>query len=165
MPMNAKKCDVPSTYHQCVKYPLRGAQGMIPVDDDPFLEVEAYYANANFIEWEEIKRKERERLKLKPRQLRPNLLQITKLVIHLDCGAVKTYRRFKAPTRGKTKVPIIFNASSNMKSCQKDRDPITSLEARCQLFQPKIRSMYLRAWPWRIKNRGKVPPFEAMLSP
>ncbi|CAL5385646.1 unnamed protein product [Camellia sinensis] len=41
---------VPSTYHQCIKYPLPSPkkEGTIVADNDPFGEVEAYYADARF---------------------------------------------------------------------------------------------------------------------
>lgn len=104
--MNAQNCNDTINLYQYVKYPLRAAQGTILVDDDPFLEVKAYYANASFIELKEIRRKERERLKLKPRQLRPNLpLQITKLVINwivellkpIDASKYRRAERLKYP--------------------------------------------------------------------
>ncbi|XP_058221013.1 uncharacterized protein LOC131331161 [Rhododendron vialii] len=41
---------VPSTYHQCIKYPLPPPinEGIIVADNDPFNGVEAYYADARF---------------------------------------------------------------------------------------------------------------------
>lgn len=41
-----KNVAFPSTYYQYVKYPLRGGQGTIAAENEPFLSVEAYHAKA-----------------------------------------------------------------------------------------------------------------------
>lgn len=43
-----KNAAVASTYHQCVKYLLRGVQGTIMADNDPFSTVETYHAESRF---------------------------------------------------------------------------------------------------------------------
>lgn len=43
-----KNATIQSTYHQRVKYLLRGAQGTKIADNDSFVEVEAYYADGRF---------------------------------------------------------------------------------------------------------------------
>lgn len=43
-----KNVAIPSTYHQCIKYPLRGTQGTITADNDPFSTVETYHAESRF---------------------------------------------------------------------------------------------------------------------
>lgn len=47
-PRMHKNAAVPSTYHQCVKYPLRGARGTITTDNDSFSTVETYHAESRF---------------------------------------------------------------------------------------------------------------------
>ena len=41
---------IPSTYHQCIKYPLPKSrnEGTIVADNDPFSGIAAYYADARF---------------------------------------------------------------------------------------------------------------------
>lgn len=40
--MDGQSTAISASNHQCVKYPLREAQGTIPIDNDSFLEAEAY---------------------------------------------------------------------------------------------------------------------------
>lgn len=46
--MDAQSVATPSTYHQCVKYSVQGAQGTITANNDPFSNIEAYHAEARF---------------------------------------------------------------------------------------------------------------------
>lgn len=52
---------IPSTYHQCVQYPLYRGHGTIPSDNDPLLEDEAYHADVHFYRIKDNKEKGKEK--------------------------------------------------------------------------------------------------------
>lgn len=116
------------------------------------------------LEQKGIKRRVKVWLKNKMSQSKPlkaPLIEFTKLMTLLDCGAVETYHHFKVPKKGKAKKPIIFLTLGDMEShakSQRDDGTRTSYEAPDELFQPKNRSMCLRAEcdPRRLKNCVKV---------
>lgn len=43
-----KNAKIPSTYHQCLKYPLWRGQGTIAANNDRFLKVEANHVDTRF---------------------------------------------------------------------------------------------------------------------
>lgn len=47
-PWMQKNIAVPCIYHQCIKYPLRGGQDIIKIDNDSFAAVEGYYTNTRY---------------------------------------------------------------------------------------------------------------------
>lgn len=81
---------------QCVKYPLCGGQGTIAVNKDPFLDSEAYHAEACFYKPSDKGMAEDE-YTLTARASKPPLVELSKAVIQLDYGVVETYHRFEVP--------------------------------------------------------------------
>ncbi|XP_028062797.1 uncharacterized protein LOC114266101 [Camellia sinensis] len=87
---------VPSTYHQCIKYPLPSPkkEGTIVADNDPFGEVEAYYADARFY----TKTSQRKEKDVKKSEDTPNVKDV------LESTPVSTKRTFRYVPKSERKL-------------------------------------------------------------
>ncbi|KAH7836484.1 hypothetical protein Vadar_001965 [Vaccinium darrowii] len=123
---------VPSTYHQCIKYPLPPPmnEGIIIADNDPFNGVEAYYADARFYkkasqnkakgETECIEAQTKKTFRYIPKsQRKPGASALAPInptselkdafVLPLrktECTYVESYRKFVVPAKEKGTKPI-----------------------------------------------------------
>lgn len=93
-----KNAAVPSTYHQCVKYPLRGVQGTIMADNDPFSTVVTYHAESRLYK-ANGKGKVDDADVLTTIPVRYPLAGFTRPITPLECGTVDTYHRFEVLKR------------------------------------------------------------------
>lgn len=87
-PRMHKNAAITSTYHQCVKYPLRGAQGTITADNDPLFKAKACYADDRFHIMKGHKEKIEGVAEDKDIPITPNssLAEFIKPVTQLNCG-------------------------------------------------------------------------------
>ncbi|XP_028100105.1 uncharacterized protein LOC114299540 [Camellia sinensis] len=87
---------VPSTYHQCIKYPLPSPkkEGTIVADNDPFGEVEAYYTDARFY----TKTSQRKGKDVKKSEDTPNVEDV------LESTPVSTKRTFRYVPKSERKL-------------------------------------------------------------
>lgn len=83
----------------CIKYPLRGGQGAVTADNDPFLSDEAYHAKARFYM---VKGKDMAGDEDVPitGAIRHPLAGLSRLVTLLECRTVQTYHYLEAPRKG-----------------------------------------------------------------
>ncbi|KAF7149768.1 hypothetical protein RHSIM_Rhsim02G0166900 [Rhododendron simsii] len=148
---------VPSTYHQCIKYPLPPPinEGIIVADNDPFNGVEAYYADARFytkasqskarssteIDTKSMKAQTRRAFRYIPKSQRksgasalapidPTLELKDAFVLPLrkaECTYVDNYRKFVVPAKAKGMKPIVFHSLGDMEKKVQD-DNLKTME-------------------------------------
>ncbi|XP_058216876.1 uncharacterized protein LOC131327758 [Rhododendron vialii] len=141
---------VPSTYHQCIKYPLPPPinEGIIVADNDPFNGVEAYYADARFYtkasqnrvkgsaetDTKSVKSPTKRAFRYIPKSQRkpgtsalapinPTLELKDAFVLPLqkaECTYVENYCKFVVPAKAKGMKPIVFHALGDMEKKVQD---------------------------------------------
>lgn len=97
-----KSATVPSTYHYCVKYLLRGAEGIITADNDPFSSIEACYAKFRSYQ-AKGKGKIDETDVLVTIPIRHPLVGFTCPITSLECGTIGRHHLFEVPKKGDAK--------------------------------------------------------------
>lgn len=168
-PWMHKNAAVPSTYHQCVKYPLRETQGTITTDNDSFSTIETYHADCQFYK-ANGKGKVNYADVSSTISVRHPLAGFTRPITPLKCGTINAYHRFEVPKKGGTKKPIIFHASGDMVRHGEHKGESSS-SASCGVSesQRSPESNLIREGMGkdfrRAKDREGIPPFEAMLIP
>lgn len=98
-PWMHKNVAVFSSYHQCVKYPLRGAHGTITTDNDPFSTVETYHAESQFYKANGKRKADQVDIPTTILVKHP-LAGFARPITPLECGTIDTYHRFEVPKKG-----------------------------------------------------------------
>ncbi|KAF7151334.1 hypothetical protein RHSIM_Rhsim02G0180000 [Rhododendron simsii] len=119
---------VPSTYHQCIKYPLPPPinVGIIVADNDPFNGIEAYYANAHFYtkaSQNRLKGSTKIDTKSVKAQTRKASRYKEGISLHskkAECTYVETYRKFVVLAKAKGMKAIVFHALGDMEKKVQD---------------------------------------------
>lgn len=116
-----KNVIVPSIYHRCVRYPLRGGQGTITANNDPFSSAKSYHAEERFYK---IKGKHvvDDEDVLVIVMLRHPLVGFTITVTPLEWGTTETYHHFEVLKKDQTKKSIIFYVLANIDKHVKKRE-------------------------------------------
>ncbi|KAH7853285.1 hypothetical protein Vadar_000919 [Vaccinium darrowii] len=184
---------VPSTYHQCIKYPLPPPmnEGIIIADNDPFNGVEAYYADARFYkkasqnkakgETEGIEAQTKKTFRYIPKSQRkpgasalapinPTLELKDAFVLPLrktECTYVESYRKFVVPAKEKGTKPIVFHALGDMETKVQNDDPkvVETLGHKRPNYTENIRGMLVKAGldPEKVSSQT-VTPFDSVLT-
>lgn len=107
---------------------------------------------------------------MKMSRLQYSLTGFTRLVTSQVCETVDTYIRFEVPKEGDTEKPIIFHASRDMdrrgKNDGEDGASTSSVIPEERYYSKgKMMCQGKETDPCRLKDHGRITPFEATLSP
>lgn len=93
-----KRVDVPSTYHQYVKYALQRGQGTITADNNPVSSVAAYHVKERYykVKGKEVAKDDDVTAAV---LIRHPLVGFTQLMTSLECSTIDTYHQFEDPKK------------------------------------------------------------------